>query len=419
MGDLNTGIQAVFVRRAAERSRLENGTIVALEPYRTALEDAIVQLVQQYDSMFGEKATFGIIPHASALDSLIGQIAGVLGTILTNYIETISADLKALTELELQQLPIVVNHQVSQAVNEKLAEAYEPWREVQEYIVKVAAGYRIISHRTGKNLGTFRSRAKAKKHLAHLARFREATEPLDPMILMEAPDDIPPSIPQAQGVFGPQLAEILAQPLGGARFANSFADLSTATLSQLRNTLTTAMTQGWSTDQTVRAVRGILNTNNWQAERIVRSEYTRVSNQATLLFIDQNPNLFRGVQWVATLDRRTCLQCGVLDGRVWTTPAEAPIPGQSTHPNCRCVLVPLVRSGLPLPPGSRATASGEVPATLSYREWFAQQEPAFQREVLGATRYRLYRRGRFRLTDFASLRGIRSVQSLLASAGRV
>jgi hypothetical protein len=43
-----------------------------------------------------------------------------------------------------------------------------------EYIVKVADGYRIISHETGKNLGTFKTRKAAEKHLRHLAQFREA-----------------------------------------------------------------------------------------------------------------------------------------------------------------------------------------------------------------------------------------------------
>lgn len=45
-----------------------------------------------------------------------------------------------------------------------------------ETIRKAAGGYRIISHRTGKNLGTFPSRAAAERRLAQLARFREAED---------------------------------------------------------------------------------------------------------------------------------------------------------------------------------------------------------------------------------------------------
>jgi hypothetical protein len=41
-------------------------------------------------------------------------------------------------------------------------------------ITKVAGGYRIVSHRTGQNLGTFPTRAAAQRRLAQLARFREA-----------------------------------------------------------------------------------------------------------------------------------------------------------------------------------------------------------------------------------------------------
>jgi len=33
--------------------------------------------------------------------------------------------------------------------------------------------YRVISHRTGKNLGTFDTKAEAKRHRKHLKRFKK------------------------------------------------------------------------------------------------------------------------------------------------------------------------------------------------------------------------------------------------------
>jgi len=46
-------------------------------------------------------------------------------------------------------------------------------KELVEYIRKVKGGYRVISHRTGKNLGTYPTLKQAKERLRQLARFRE------------------------------------------------------------------------------------------------------------------------------------------------------------------------------------------------------------------------------------------------------
>lgn len=38
--------------------------------------------------------------------------------------------------------------------------------------VKGKTKYRVITHQTGKNMGTYKTRAAAKKRLAQIARFR-------------------------------------------------------------------------------------------------------------------------------------------------------------------------------------------------------------------------------------------------------
>jgi hypothetical protein len=39
-------------------------------------------------------------------------------------------------------------------------------------IKKVKGGYRVVSHQTGRNLGTYKTKAQAKKRLKQLARHR-------------------------------------------------------------------------------------------------------------------------------------------------------------------------------------------------------------------------------------------------------
>lgn len=39
-------------------------------------------------------------------------------------------------------------------------------------IRKVKAGYRVVSHQTGKNFGTYKTKAAAKKRLAQIKKYR-------------------------------------------------------------------------------------------------------------------------------------------------------------------------------------------------------------------------------------------------------
>jgi hypothetical protein len=52
-----------------------------------------------------------------------------------------------------------------------------------------------------------------------------------------------------------------------------------------------------------------------------------------------------GVQWLATLDHRTCLICGAYDGKIWTKDRLYEVKVPPAHPNCRCVLIPYIDIG--------------------------------------------------------------------------
>ena len=215
-----------------------------------------------------------------------------------------------------------------------------------------------------------------------------------------------------------QIAQLLTSPLGGAFFLQSFGDLEVRVLTQLRTALTMGLLQGQGVPMVARAVQRALNNSRWQAERIVRSEYGRVAGQAAQLQFKQNERLLSGVRFVATLDQRTCVLCANLDGRTWDDPAKAVVPVIGTHSQCRCVLVPIIKGlpGVEFPTSTRASMSGQVSAKLTYPEWFKQQDSAFQREVLGPTRYTLWKSGKLKLGDFSTAAGVRSVADALALA---
>lgn len=51
-----------------------------------------------------------------------------------------------------------------------------PLRSVNERIIKVVQGYRLVSKKTGKNLGTFRTRAGAERHEREVQYFKNRNE---------------------------------------------------------------------------------------------------------------------------------------------------------------------------------------------------------------------------------------------------
>jgi len=159
-------------------------------------------------------------------------------------------------------------------------------------------------------------------------------------------------------------------------------------------------------------VPGIMEGATRRAQALVRTGILSLSNGAREAVIKDNADIVKGVQWVATLDKGTCPICGALDGKAWslddltqTLDGEAiEMPGMPpVHPNCRCTVIPVLRSfremGIDadeIPPGTRASMDGQIPATVSYEQWFASKDlefPGFAEAVLGKANAALWKAG--------------------------
>jgi hypothetical protein len=77
--------------------------------------------------------------------------------------------------------------------------------------------------------------------------------------------------------------------------------------------------------------------------------------------------------WVAVLDPRTCLICWRLHGTIWNSSRKV-----SSHPNCRCTLIPLTKDMAAIEPGINR---------------FAALEPGYQKQILGPSRFELFQAG--------------------------
>jgi len=155
--------------------------------------------------------------------------------------------------------------------------------------------------------------------------------------------------------------------------------------------------------------RGAFQFSRNSAEAVTRTALNHLGNEARRFTYSQYPELIKGYEWVSTLDKRTSDICRFRDGRVWfydeTAKEKTSLPlleGEvfpPAHINCRSTTTPIVVSwqelGIKadeLPQGTRASMNGQVPERTTYYEWLQRQPAAAQREVLGPTRYNLWKK---------------------------
>ena len=179
-------------------------------------------------------------------------------------------------------------------------------------------------------------------------------------------------------------------------------------------------------------------------QTLVRTITNGVQNEAKQALYEANADIIAQEQFVATLDARTTLQCGVNDNKVFER-GKGPMP--PLHFNCRSLRVPYLdpdllgdrafdpstektlvkayaeKNGLTgiktrddLPRGTkgdfdkfarqrRRELIGQVPATTSYQEWLKKQSSDFQDEVLGKAKAAMLRNGDITLDKFVSRDG--------------
>lgn len=192
---------------------------------------------------------------------------------------------------------------------------------------------------------------------------------------------------------------------------------------------------------------GILAATQASAVTLARTIVNGVSNNARVETIKANSDVVDGVKFVGTLDGKTCPYCASLDGYIWRGDEMSQARRPPIHPNCRCTLIPYVelkdeqgnvvdvesnrpaanadfdklakdaynanarQRGLTrrwddLAPSTRLKyyyeaqkefeartgqkAYDQVPADLTFADYFKNQPDAFKRSWLGAKRFELY-----------------------------
>lgn len=202
------------------------------------------------------------------------------------------------------------------------------------------------------------------------------------------------------------ISAVNSRPFQGRLLKDVYPELTQSAWRQVRNTIRGGFIEGRTTDQIVRDLRGtsaqgykdgVLAKNRRDVEAVVRTAVNHTSNSAREYTYEENADLVKGVRWNSTLDGRTSLICASRDGKVYE-PGKGPRP--PAHYNCRSSTSPVMKSWRELgfdldelPPATRASMNGQVPADQDYDSWLRKQPKGFQDEVLGTRKAELFRGG--------------------------
>jgi SPP1 gp7 family putative phage head morphogenesis protein len=216
------------------------------------------------------------------------------------------------------------------------------------------------------------------------------------------------------------LKSIATRPLiEGTPLKQWYRKLGDDTQRRLEGAIRLSASEGETVGQAVQRIRGTsagnfrdgaISATRREAEAIVRTALNGTANEARMTTLEENDDLIKGYQWVATLDSRICPQCAGLDSTVKKSMKNQVNP--PAHINCRCTVVPVIKSEkeLGLPPTkqmrtTRASMNGQVPASQTYGEWLIEQPVDVQEKVLGVTKAKLFRDGKLRIGQFTNRKG--------------
>lgn len=276
--------------------------------------------------------------------------------------------------------------------------------------------------------------ALAEKQPEILRGLMKTVSPVELNVVMPAPETL-------KAIVG-------THPFEGRTLKEWGDSLKKTELQKISDQLNIGMVQGESSSALARrivgsyelgGVDGVTEVTRRNAMAITRTAVNAVMNAVNRDFFNSNAEYFKGERFVATLDSRTTPICRSLDGKVFPV-GEGPIP--PLHWNCRSIrVVTLDGEALGKRPARNYTIdgllrefteaegidgvsdrdllprgykgafdtfmqrrirelTGQVAADVDYATWLKRQPAAFQDDILGVTKGKLYRTGQLSLDKF-------------------
>lgn len=168
--------------------------------------------------------------------------------------------------------------------------------------------------------------------------------------------------------------------------------------------INTGLVEGKTTNQIVKDIKSMLGTRTKrQAEAVILTAANATGNKARAEVWAANADILEGEEYCATLDARVTLICSSLDGNVYPVGTG---PQPPLHYRCRSLMVPKLKEQFDLKRDRfRSSVDGPVNAKTTYEQFLRRQDKAFQEEVLGVERAKLFREGKVSLDGFVDKSG--------------
>lgn len=188
-------------------------------------------------------------------------------------------------------------------------------------------------------------------------------------------------------------------------FAGVFDTFAAGAAREVMTAVQAGIAAGATNAEITRSVMSMVSTRTRaQAETVVRTAANAAGSAARSELYAANSDVLQGEEYVATLDGRTRPAHAALDGNKYPVGQGPQTP---LGYNCRCIRVPVVdeRFAALREGATRASYQGPVSSKRTYGGWLRDQPEAFQVEVLGPERAKLFRSGALSLDKFADDKG--------------
>lgn len=217
--------------------------------------------------------------------------------------------------------------------------------------------------------------------------------------------------PSAEMVAAAVLADPLELAAGRGRqvidITGALAQFGSKKTADILSEIAIGSSLGETQKQIIRRLTSLGVSHEEQVGSLVRTMTNHVASSARAETLKQNDDILQGHRWISTLDSRTSPVCRSRDRKVY--PLDGPKP--PAHWGCRSSIVPVLKPEYQREiPGSTRPSKGpdgveQVSSNTSYGEWLARQPAAFQKEVLGPARYKLFSKGELSIDRFVDDNG--------------
>jgi len=262
-------------------------------------------------------------------------------------------------------------------------------RLLEEVEAKTAAAYNVV-----RDTMTDEGQAFAVYEADHQVKLVERSGARVNMVL--------PSDTQLKAI-------VTSTPFQGKILADWTAGLAAAEANRVNVAVKMGITQNETLDQIVRRVRGtkaagysdgVLNISLRDTEAVVRTAISDVASGAKRELSKANADLATAWKHHSTLDSHTSPTCQALDGKVYRKYEDIRWP--PLHWQCRSIISIFFEGD---EPGNRASEFGPIPSDTTYGTFLRKQSQAFQEDVLGVERAKLFRSSTADISKFVDNKG--------------